>query len=66
LWALNAEHLDFLEHDIDADLRERGNMPGTLSMVEALPRGSSTPATVRDVLRAIHQLRGLLPATDPP
>jgi hypothetical protein len=66
LWALNAEHLDFLEYYIAADLRERGSMPGTLSMVESLPTWLKHAGHRRDVLRAIHHLRALLPATDPP
>lgn len=61
LWALNAEHLDFLESYIAADLRERGSTHGTLSMVESLPAWLKQAGHRRDVLRGIHHLRALLP-----
>lgn len=65
LWALNAEHLDFLEHYIAADLRERGSMTGTLSMVESLLTWLEHAGHRRDVLRGFHLLRALLPVADP-
>jgi hypothetical protein len=66
LWALNAEHLDFLERYVAADLRERGSVTGTLSLAESLPAWLKHAGHRRDVLRGIHHLRSQLPATDPP
>jgi hypothetical protein len=66
LWALNAEHLNVLERYVAADLRERGSVSGTLSMVESLPAWLKHAGHRRDVLRGIHHLRSQLPAADLP
>jgi hypothetical protein len=66
LWALNAEHLTFLESYIEAGLRERGSVPGTLSMVESLPVWLKHAGHRDDVLRGIQHLRTKLSTSDLP
>lgn len=65
LWALNGEHLDFLERYVAAGLRERGTVPGTLGLAESLPAWLKHAGHRREVLRGIHHLRTLLPAGPP-
>jgi hypothetical protein len=66
LWALNVEHLDFLERYVAADLRERGGVPGALNMAESLPVWLKRAGHRQDVLRGIHHLRSQLPTADLP
>jgi hypothetical protein len=56
-YTLNAAHLDVLERFVGADLRERGAVPGTLSMVESLPAWMTHAGHRDDVLRGIRRLR---------
>ena len=65
-WALNTEHLTFLEGCIKADLRELGSASGTLSMVESLPAWLKHAGNRDDILRGILRLRTNLPTSDVP
>lgn len=65
LWAYNAGHLDLLESYVAARLRERGPIPGTMSLVERLPAWLKSAKNRADVLRLIRRLRASLP-TEPP
>ncbi|WIY01720.1 hypothetical protein QRX60_48215 [Amycolatopsis mongoliensis] len=62
LWAYNAGHLDLLESHVAARLRERGPVPGSMSMVERLPAWLKSAKNRDEVLRAIRRLRSSLPA----
>ena len=59
LWAYNAEHLDLLERYVSARLRERGSIPGSMSLVERLPAWIKDSSHRRDVLSGIRRLRVL-------
>jgi hypothetical protein len=59
LWAYNTEHLDLLEAFVSARLRERGPIPGTMSMVERLPAWIKDAKHRDDVVSAIHRLRAM-------
>lgn len=61
LWAYNAEHLDLLEAYVAARHRERGSLPGSMSMVERLPAWLKSAKNRAEILRAIQQLRSSLP-----
>ncbi|WP_285608653.1 TFIIB-type zinc ribbon-containing protein [Actinokineospora globicatena] len=62
LWAYNSEHLDVLESYVAARLRERGVVPGSMSMVERLPAWLKSAKNRSEVLRAVQRLRSSLPA----
>jgi hypothetical protein len=57
LWAYNTAHLDFLEAFVSAQLRERGPILGSMSLVERLPAWIKDAKNRDDVIRAIHRLR---------
>jgi hypothetical protein len=59
LWAYNAKHLDLLESYVSARLRERGPIPGSMSLVERLPAWIKVSGHRRDVLRGIRRLRAM-------
>jgi hypothetical protein len=59
LWAYNAEHLDLLEDFVAARLRERGPVPGTMSMIERLPAWIKDGKHRDDVLKALQRLRAM-------
>ena len=60
LWVYNAEHLDFLEAYIRADLREHG--PNTTrSLASRMPRWIKDASNRADLLRGIARLRQKLP-----
>jgi hypothetical protein len=60
LWAYNAEHLNLLEAYLTARLRERGDYPGTMSLVERLPAWLKSAKHRDEALRAIRRLRSTL------
>jgi hypothetical protein len=66
VWVLNREHLDFLEHFIQADLREE-RMPERSSrrLSSALPFWMLAAKNRDDVVRALKKLRKRLDATKP-
>ena len=57
LWAYNAEHLDRLEEYVSARLRERGPVPGSMSMLERLPKWIKEAKHRDEVVRTIRRLR---------
>jgi hypothetical protein len=57
LWAYNVDHLDLLKGYVGAPLRERGTIPGSMSLVERLPAWIKLSKNRGDVLRAIARLR---------
>ena len=57
LWAYNTAHLDLLEAFVSAQLRERGPILGSMSLVERLPALIKDAKNRDDVIRAIHRLR---------
>jgi len=59
LWAYNVEHLDLLESYVSARLRERGSIPGSMSLVERLPAWIKDGKHRRDVLGGIRRLRAM-------
>ncbi len=60
LWAYNAEHLDFLEAYIKADVRER--VPNiNRSLASRLPGWMKDASNRAEVLRGIERLRQKLP-----
>ena len=62
LWAYNAAHLDLLESYVAARLRERGMVPGSMSLVERLPAWLKSAKNRDPILRTIQRLRSTLPA----
>jgi hypothetical protein len=60
LWAYNTEHLDLLEAYLVARLRERGDVPGSMSMVERLPAWLKSAKHRDEALRTIRRLRATL------
>jgi hypothetical protein len=60
LWALNGAHLDLLEVYVTARLRERGDVPGSMSLVERLPAWVKSGRNRDEITRAIHRLRASL------
>jgi len=62
LWAYNGEHLDLLEAYLAARLRERGDYPGSMSMVERLPAWLKSAKHRDEALRTIRRLRSSLHA----
>ena len=63
LWALNKEHLDFLEEFISAGLRE-AYPNGT--MASRLPEWMKSAKNREAVLKCIRKLRAMLPTTNDP
>jgi hypothetical protein len=61
LWAYNVEHLDLLESYVSARLRERGSVPGSMSLVERLPAWIKDGRHRRQVLSGIRRLRAMAP-----
>jgi len=59
LWAYNLEHLDLLENYVSAQLRERGKIPGSMSLVERLPAWIKDGKHRHDVLNGIGRLRAM-------
>jgi hypothetical protein len=57
LWAYNIAHLDLLEAFVSAQLRERGPILGSMSLVERLHAWIKDAKNRDDVIRAIHRLR---------
>jgi len=62
LWAYNTGHLDLLEAYIGARLRERGPVPGSMSMAERLPAWLKSAKNRQHILRTCQQLRATVPA----
>jgi hypothetical protein len=63
LWAFNSRHLDLLANYVGARLRERGPVPGTMSMLERLPAWLTAAHHRDEVLRVIGRLRMTLDDT---
>ncbi|MBP2472260.1 hypothetical protein JOF53_001132 [Crossiella equi] len=61
LWALNREHLDYLESYVSARLREHEPGHFTLSLVARLPRWLTSAKNRDEVLRVLGRLRATLP-----
>jgi hypothetical protein len=66
-WAVNGEHLDYLEQVIGATLRERPivngrRLPLTTSMPFNLPSWILSAKNRRDLLRVIKKLKRTIPA----
>jgi hypothetical protein len=59
LWAYNAEHLDLLEAYVSARLRERGSIPGSMSLVERLPAWIKDGRHRSEVLSGLRRLRAM-------
>lgn len=57
LWAYNTAHLDLLEAYVSAQLRERGSIPGSMSLVERLPAWIKDGRHRSEVLSGIRRLR---------
>jgi hypothetical protein len=57
LWAYNTEHVDLLEAYVSAQLRERGAIPGSMSLVERLPAWIKDGRHRSEVLSGIRRLR---------
>jgi len=65
LWALNAEHLGFLEQYVSAELRQRRRNEfgwSNKSLFGRLPQWMTSAKNRDEVLRCIERLRSLLPA----
>jgi hypothetical protein len=60
-WACNVEHLQVLEGYIGAKLRERGQTPGYVSMLEKLPTWMKTAKNRDELLKVIGRLRETIP-----
>ncbi|WP_316527193.1 hypothetical protein [Kitasatospora brasiliensis] len=65
LWAYNLAHLDVLEGYVGAGLRERGTVPGPMSLVERLPAWVKSARHRDAVLRTIRKLRATVPPPPP-
>jgi hypothetical protein len=59
LWALNEDHLSYLEEYVEATLREA--YPNS-TMASRLPDWMKSAKNREDVLKCIRKLRGTLPA----
>lgn len=57
LWAFNIRHLDLLESYLGARLRERGSVPGSMSLVERLPAWLKSAKHRDEALRVVRRLR---------
>ncbi|MBB4961780.1 hypothetical protein [Micromonospora polyrhachis] len=60
LWAFNPAHLDLLADYVAARLRERGPVPGRMSLVERLPVWLKAAKNRDEVLHVIGRLRASL------
>jgi hypothetical protein len=58
LWALNLEHLNYIESYIEAEIRE--SHPYYLSIESRLPKWMKLAKSRNEVLRAIQKLKGRL------
>lgn len=59
LWAMNLEHLDFLEHYVESELRER--IPNiNRSLASRLPQWIKSRKNRDEILRGIKKLRNKL------
>lgn len=65
-WAYNLAHLDLLENYIGAGLRERGAVPGRMSLVARLPAWVKSAKHRDELLRAIRRLRASVPGAGQP
>lgn len=56
LWAINVEHLDFLEHYVEAGLRER--IPNiNRSLASRLPQWMKSSKNRQEILKGVSRLR---------
>ncbi|MCP2327328.1 hypothetical protein HDA40_005835 [Hamadaea flava] len=58
LWAINADHLTFLENYVAADLRETA--PGNSRLASRIPAWIKSAKNRDDILRALARLRARL------
>jgi hypothetical protein len=63
LWAYNTGHLDLLQSYIGARLRERGPVPGSMSMAERLPAWLKSASNRQQIVRTCQQLQTTVPAS---
>jgi hypothetical protein len=60
-WACNVEHLTVLEGYVGAQLRERGQTHGCVSMLEKLPTWMKAAKNRHELLKVIARLKTTLP-----